>query len=59
MKRTSKMLGIIETVEKSQKVLTASKTIWMLMSWHKTLVPALGSYVIIISAVTGPIWIKL
>ena len=31
--------------EKSQKdrVLTASKTMWMLTSWHKTLVPALGS----------------
>ena len=32
--------------EKSQKdrVLTASKTtIWMLTSWHKTLVPVLGS----------------
>ena len=32
--------------EKSQKdrILTASKTIWMLTSWHKILVPALGSY---------------
>ena len=34
-----------EYEEKSQKdrILTASKTIWMLTSWHKTLVPALGS----------------
>ena len=34
--------------EKSQKdrILTASKTIWMLTSWHKTLIPALGSELI-------------
>ena len=34
----------MDNEEKSQKdrVLTASKTIWMLTSWHKTLVPALG-----------------
>ena len=32
--------------DKSQKdrVLTASKTLWMLTSWHKILVPALGSW---------------
>ena len=32
-----------ETEEKSQKdrILTASKTIWMFTSWHKTLVPTL------------------
>ena len=37
--------GLNETKEMSHKdrVLTASKTIWMLTSWHKTLVPALGS----------------
>ena len=34
--------------EKSQKdrILTASKTMWMLTSWHMTLVPALGSELI-------------
>ena len=43
--KSEAMLGIVETEEKSQKdrVLTASKTMWMLTSWHKTLVPALGS----------------
>ena len=40
--------GYYYTQEKSQKdrILTASKTIWMLMSWHKTLVPAFGSQLI-------------
>ena len=46
--KSEAMLSIVETEEKSQKdrILTASKTIWMLTSWHKTLVPALGSELI-------------
>ena len=39
------LLVMLSEEEKSQKdrILTASKTIWMLTSWHKSLVPALGS----------------
>ena len=38
--KSEAMLGIVETEEKSQKdkIWTASKTIWMLTSWLKTLV---------------------
>ena len=41
--------------EKSQKerILTASKTIWMLTSWHKTLVSALGSVQVLYKHVWG------
>ena len=34
---------IMEEKSQKERILTASKTIWMLTSWHKTLVPALGS----------------
>ena len=36
--------GKVEEKSQKDRILTASKTIWMLTSWHKTLVPALGSY---------------
>ena len=33
----------IEENSQKDRILIASKTIWMLTLWHKTLVPALGS----------------
>ena len=42
-KEIPEMITKIEEKSQKDRVLTSSKTMWMLTSWHKTLVPALGS----------------
>ena len=42
--KSEAMLGIVEIDEKSRKkrILIPSKTLWKVILWHKTFVPALG-----------------